>query len=69
MPVFVIQVHAYAAMAAAKLLGRFPEQHRDTLQTIVRSCTVDPDTDVQQRSCEVAAILEMRGHIPVRILI
>lgn len=52
-------------MAAAKLLGRFPEQHKGTLQSLILSCTVDPDTDVQQRSCELAAILDIRGEVPV----
>ena len=62
-----LQVHAYAVMAASKLLGRLPAQHAAALRGLLRSGTADRDTDVQQRSCEVSAILDLRGDVPVRV--
>jgi hypothetical protein len=59
-------VHAYAVIAAAKLLGHLPPEHGGRLQAVLRSRTADAAADVQQRACELAAVLDLRGALPVR---
>ena len=59
-------MHAYAAMAAIKLLGRFPDAQRSTLLATLQRCTTHMDVEVQQRSCEVHEVLKLKDAVPVR---
>lgn len=61
-----MQVHAVVVMAATKLLGRLPAAHGDALRGIVRGARQAADVEVQQRSCEVAQVLQLKSALPVR---
>ena len=61
-----MQVHAYAAMAATKLLGRLPDTQRGPLMATLQRCTGHVDVEVQQRACEVTQVLKLKTAMPVR---
>lgn len=61
-----VQVHAYAAMAATKLLGRLPDAQRGALLATLQRCTAHIDVEVQQRACEVTQVLKLKTSMPVR---
>eukprot|EP00892_Ulva_mutabilis_P011372 jgi/Ulvmu1/8607/UM046_0005.1 len=62
------EVHAYATMAAIKLLGRLPDAQRGTLLATLQRCMSHMDVEVQQRSCEVGQVLKLKDSMPPELI-